>query len=291
MSKYKFAFVILHYRNIEETLRCVASIEDRFDVEDYLIVVVDNGSNNGTGELLQQKYANKGNIHIILNQQNLGFAGGNNVGFRYAKTQGSEFICMTNSDTYLINDCFGQSIIRDYETFGFYVLGPNVIDSKKTQSNPMGTHVLTYSEMGKIVLSLRIQIILNLLRGDALVSCIQKIRHKENTATNAYDRECYYENVKLHGCCLVFSPDYVAEYDGINECTFLYMEEDLLYYEMMQKNHLMLYSPNVKIFHVGAASSQKQTTRKRKMFVLRHHLNSAKAIRNYMRRVENKGNS
>lgn len=286
MKKYRFSFVILHYKNVEETLKCIASIEEMFDVEDYSIIVVDNGSGNGTGELLQQKYVNKEYVHVIINQQNLGFARGNNVGFRYAKTRGSEFICMINSDTYLISNDFGQSIIREYETYRFYVLGPDIVaPNKEYRSNPMGNHVLSYSEMWKRVLSLQIQIALCLIGGDALASHIRKARHKE-TAPSAYDRNHYYENVKLHGSCLIFSPEYVAEYDGINDCTFLYMEEDLLYYDMMRKEHLMLYSPNVKIFHVGAASTPSKSSRKRKLFALRHHLNSAKAIRNYMRRVE-----
>ena len=69
MKKYRFSFVILHYKNVEETLKCIASIEEMFDVEDYSIIVVDNGSGNGTGELLQQKYVNKEYVHVIINQQ------------------------------------------------------------------------------------------------------------------------------------------------------------------------------------------------------------------------------
>lgn len=286
MKKYKFAFVILHYKNVHETLNCIASIEERLDIKDYLIIVVDNGSTNGTGELLKQKYVNNEHVHIILNAENLGFARGNNVGFRYAKAQGSDFICVINSDTYLITNDFAESIIQDYETYRFYVLGPNIIEPyKEAQSNPMGNHVITYPEMRKRVFSLRIQIAFHLLRGDTLASYIRKVRHKKSSE-NAFDRSSYYENVELHGCCLIFSPKYVAEYDGLNDCTFLYMEEDLLYYEMMRKGYLTLYSPNVKIFHVGGASAQTKKLRKHKLFALRQHLNSAKAIRNYMRKQD-----
>ena len=158
MKTYRFAFVILHYQNVDETLKCIASIEQRFDIEDNLIIVVDNGSGNGTGEFLRQKYANNKYVHIILNSENLGFARGNNVGFQYAKNQGSDFICVINSDTYLITDDFGRSIIQDYELYKFYVLGPNIIaPNEEFRSNPKGNQVLTYPEICRKVSSLKIQ--------------------------------------------------------------------------------------------------------------------------------------
>ncbi len=52
-------FVILHYMVLEETVKCIESIEaqgvDSFSVK---IIVVDNASPNGTGKMLQEKYKN-----------------------------------------------------------------------------------------------------------------------------------------------------------------------------------------------------------------------------------------
>ena len=80
----KIVFIILHYLAEEETYRSVDSIKNKIDVEEYKIVIVDNGSPDQSGERLQRKYSNESKIDVILTGKNLGFAKGNNVGFKYA---------------------------------------------------------------------------------------------------------------------------------------------------------------------------------------------------------------
>ena len=75
------AFVILHYRAAEMTRTCVERIR-ALNGSNY-IVIVDNASPNGTGELLAEEYAGEDNITVLLNQENAGFARGNNLGIRW----------------------------------------------------------------------------------------------------------------------------------------------------------------------------------------------------------------
>ena len=65
-------------------------------------MIVDNGSSNNSGKLIDSKYKDMSNIHVILLKDNLGFAKGNNIGFQYAKKElNCDFICMLNNDTIL----------------------------------------------------------------------------------------------------------------------------------------------------------------------------------------------
>ena len=96
MEDINFTFVILHYYTIEDTVNCVQSIKE---IETYgnnvKIVIVDNASPNRTGKLIQEKYIDDPQIHVILSSENLGFANGNNLGFEYAKKQlKSDFIIL-----------------------------------------------------------------------------------------------------------------------------------------------------------------------------------------------------
>ena len=50
-------FVILHYNGIEDTEKCIQSIKELEGRQDIRIVIVDNASPNGTGQLLSHKYA------------------------------------------------------------------------------------------------------------------------------------------------------------------------------------------------------------------------------------------
>lgn len=278
MSSELFAFVVLQYCAMQETLNCIESIK-RFCDDNYIIVVVDNGSPNGAGERIKSICENDDKCVVIVNENNLGFAKGNNVGFRYAKKLGAKYICMLNSDTCLLDHSFIEQIKYDYDKYKYYVLGPNIVlNQPEIRVNPLGEHVLGKNEINKKIVSLAIQILLVNLRLENMVAIIQKNRRGKHKIKE-YDRYKYYENVKLHGCCLIFSPKYIEEYNGLNEGTFLYLEEDMLFLEMKRTGHIMLYSPNVKIYHAEDASTNFISAgRKKKLFVLKNHLHSMIAI-------------
>ena len=61
----------------------------------------------------------------------------------------------------------------------------------------------------------------------------------------------------LHGCCLVFSRDFFKVYDGFWEGTFLYAEEEILYYLAAKSGLRMLYSPEVTCIHKEAVTTRK----------------------------------
>lgn len=92
-------YCILHYKNFEVTIECVNNILKNNNTENFRIVVVDNGSNNNTGERLKALYEKNEKIHIIINESNLGFARGNNISYDYAKCiLKADIIVMMNSD-------------------------------------------------------------------------------------------------------------------------------------------------------------------------------------------------
>ena len=103
---YKIAFIILHYQTLDETIKCIESIKNRIDTENYEIIIVDNCSPNGSGKILYDKYNEIERYHVLLNEKNLGFSAGNNIGFRHAKKIKCDFIAMINNDTCLITDNF-----------------------------------------------------------------------------------------------------------------------------------------------------------------------------------------
>lgn len=59
------------------------------------IVVVDNGSTDGTQELLRKHYPN---VKLIQLDRNYGFAGGVNRGIEYALSEKTEYIALFNND-------------------------------------------------------------------------------------------------------------------------------------------------------------------------------------------------
>lgn len=96
MDKLKIAIVVLNYNGREDTLECIGSLakvkKDNFQVK---IIVVDNGSKDGSA----RAFSKLKNIDLILNDQNLGYSGGNNIGIKKALSKGSDYIFVLNNDT------------------------------------------------------------------------------------------------------------------------------------------------------------------------------------------------
>ena len=61
---------------------------------DHEIIFVDNASKDRTREILDAT-----DYHKIYNEQNMGFAGGNNIGMRYALSHGADYVALINDDT------------------------------------------------------------------------------------------------------------------------------------------------------------------------------------------------
>ena len=79
-----FCYIILHYKVLEETLACVQSIKES-NPNSKRLVIIDNFSNNGTGEKLQELYRSDKEIDVLIHYENAGFARGNNVAYQFAK--------------------------------------------------------------------------------------------------------------------------------------------------------------------------------------------------------------
>lgn len=96
MDKLKIAIVVLNYNGRKDTLECIQSLakikKDNFLVE---TIVVDNGSDDGSAKALVKLRG----IKLILNDRNLGYSGGNNVGIKKALSLGADYIFILNNDT------------------------------------------------------------------------------------------------------------------------------------------------------------------------------------------------
>lgn len=88
--RWKVCYVILHYNTIDKTIQCISSVlkqKIQSIKTDVKIIIVDNGSLNNSGKILQKKYKTNKAVHIIIEKENHGFARGNNIGYQYAMYQ------------------------------------------------------------------------------------------------------------------------------------------------------------------------------------------------------------
>ncbi|MGQ9580162.1 MAG: glycosyltransferase [Armatimonadota bacterium] len=93
-TEHLVSIVILTCNQLSYTRKCLESIEKHTQVP-HEIIVVDNGSSDGTTRFLEE-WATKGtNRYLVLSSENLGFAKGNNLGI--AKSAG-RYVVLINND-------------------------------------------------------------------------------------------------------------------------------------------------------------------------------------------------
>jgi GT2 family glycosyltransferase len=94
----KVAIIILNWNGIEDTLKCLQSLRGQTH-QNYKVIVIDNGSrDNSKDKLGKYKKTHKGEIDIVYNPKNFGFAGGVNTGIEYALNEDYDYVALFNND-------------------------------------------------------------------------------------------------------------------------------------------------------------------------------------------------
>lgn len=147
-QKFDVGFVILNYKTYQDTIKCVQSIVNTIDTDNYFIVIVDNGSDNESLEVLNKEYEKEYKIAVLDAEKNLGFSKGNNVGIKYLRDlYDFQYIVVLNSDIILFQSNFFKTLDALYEKNHFAVLGPMIINGKlNIKSNPMRKNRLTIEQ-------------------------------------------------------------------------------------------------------------------------------------------------
>ncbi len=96
--------VVLHYRGLDDTLECLASLGKQ-TYRGAHTIVVDNGSADRLAARLAEDYPW---AELVELEQNQGWSGGNNVGIRLAMERNYDVVCLLNNDTVLPAPAVGR---------------------------------------------------------------------------------------------------------------------------------------------------------------------------------------
>ena len=90
-NECRLSIITINYNGLKDTCELIDSIPFDGNME---VIVVDNASTQDEASIISKRYPQ---VKVIRSHQNLGFAGGNNVGIKAAKGQ---YILLINNDTY-----------------------------------------------------------------------------------------------------------------------------------------------------------------------------------------------
>jgi hypothetical protein len=102
----KVFIIILNWNGLKDVVECLESIRG-LDYPDFEVIVVDNGSSDGSVEIIRNKYQE---VVLLTNSENLGFTAGNNIGMRYAIECDADYVWLLNNDTVVEKDSLSKLV-------------------------------------------------------------------------------------------------------------------------------------------------------------------------------------
>lgn len=274
-------FVVLHYNNNEDTKKCVESLLPYLNSEKYTvnIVIVDNGSPQQKAKDISGNFLKNKNIHLIEARTNIGFAKGNNLGYRYAKEKlHSDVIVLANNDLLFKQKNFLSVINEEVVKQKIDIAGPRILlQDSNINENPVPRQFNSRIDIESRIIKDRILLIGSYIFGiDTLISRGVSSSIKDNTLLQEKN------NYQLHGACLIFANRYVKEKNGLYDGTFMYGEENILRYMADVYSYKMLYIDHLFVIHKegGSTKGSYANSAKKRRFRYKNGIRSNKLLLN-----------
>lgn len=237
-SKYFLGIIIVNWNNADVILDCLRSIRVAGFISS--VVIVDNASSDSSIEQIKKEYPK---IHIIQNNENLGYTGGNNRGIKYLLDSGTKYIFILNPDTEIEKDTIEKLIEVLQKDKKTGIAGPKIFD-----------HEGKIWSCGGIIDKKRFS--------GGLIGLGEKDRGQYNKV-----RDVDY----VPGTAIMVKREVFGEIGLFDENYFAYYEDVELCRRAKQNKFKIIFVPNAVICH-KASSSFCQQAGKKSFYMARNHL-------------------
>ena len=233
------SIVIINYNTSALTIKCIESLYQYNNGFEYEIILVDNASVECDANLFKEKFPD---IKLIKSKENLGFAGGNNLGIEHTI---GEYILLLNSDTELIENSIKTSL-------DFYKSQNNIGALSCKLIFPDGK----YQSVAQRFPSIKYKLI-ELFR-------VQKFMSKENAGKLLlgafFDHNVTVEVDWVWGAFFMFKKSLLNKLPNnkLNDEYFMYWEDVQWCYDFVQLGYKNYYLATTKVIHKMGGSSGKK---------------------------------
>ncbi len=222
--------IIVNWNSYVVTSACLTSLRD-CTYSDYEVILVDNGSNDHSGDQLKQDYPE---ITLIKNSKNLGFTGGNNRGIEYALESQKELIMLLNNDTIVTPDFIAPLIEAMHADSDIGAIQPKIMFNQ--ERDIIWNAGSKYSKLWSLPRTIGV--------GEKDVG--------------QFDNDSYIPWVT--GCCFLVSAEIVRKVGLLNDRFFIYYEDTDWSFRMVNAGYRLAYCPKSKIYHeVGKSNDNRDS--------------------------------
>jgi len=234
------SFIVVNWNTKDYLSKCLKSIYDNIGNINAEIILVDNGSTDGSDKLAIEQFQS---IKLINNKNNLGFAKATNIGIVESK---GRYICIINSDVVVLEGCIRRLLKYMENNRNIGIIGPKVL-------NPDMTLQFTCKEFP------------NLWNTFCRAVALDKLFPKSKVFGSFFMTYFNYNYIKkvdvLTGCFWMVRKRSIVDVGLLDERFFIYAEDKDWCKRFKDKNWDVIYFPEAKIIHFGGSSSSKAPER------------------------------
>ena len=239
--------VILSHNKIDYTRTCIHSLLDT-DYPDWELVIIDNGSDDGTAEWLQQFHdeAEDHQVHVelIFNSGNIGCSTARNQGVAAAK---GEFIAFCDNDIALRNRNWLRLMAEDLSDPAVGMVGPKIIYPFEPFNIQCAGAAVTKS--GRVVF---------LGRGES---------RNDPDFNEKKEVQCL-----ISACCMT-KKSVLDECGGFDEAFNPVEYEDIdLCYRIRSQGYKVIYEPRVEMYHFESVTTEGTESLPNTYLICKHSL-------------------
>ncbi len=228
------SIIIVNWNTKDLLLNCIESLYNETHNATMEIIVVDNGSKDGSPVAVKSKYPQ---IKIICNNENLGFAKANNIGI--AESVG-RFVCLVNSDIKALDEVVDRLVEYMDQHTEIGAIGPKTVnDDMSIRVNTRRFPTLWNTICETFFLT---EIFPNnkLFRGRTMTW----FSHEETMNVDV-----------LSGCFLMVRREVVEKVGTLDDRFFIYGEDTDWCKRMHINNWQVVFFAETKAIHYAGASS------------------------------------
>jgi len=240
------SIIIVNWNTKEFLLSCVRSVFENEQRTGWEVIVVDNGSQDGSGSEVKKAFPL---VHLIQNEKNMGFAKAVNQGLQRAS---GRYILLLNPDTEVKPETMERlvSFMNAHSDVG--IAGAQLLNSDGSKQNSIANFPSLATEL----------LNKNLLRWLSP----ERFPGKERIYSEPMNVD------SVIGACMMVRREAMEQVGLLDEDYFLFLEETDWCYRMKRAGWKIYHVPQVEVYHFQGKSAEKEKKRARvKYFRSRYH--------------------
>lgn len=223
------SIIIPTFNKWEYTEKCLNSISETCDSVSYEIIVVDNGSTDGTRERLRKLREGNSNLIVIKNSENLGYAKANNIG---AQKSSGKYLVFLNNDTVAYPGWIEAGVKRLESSLDVGIVGAKLLYPDRTIQHCGITFIPSdYSEIP--------------------IWPAHKFRSVNENDKNVIEANT---QIAVTGACMFIRKELFIQLRGFDESYGMYFEDIDLCFKASQAGKQIYYEPTCVLIHYEGKS-------------------------------------